>query len=88
MRFPTPTDLIEILAGRKPEDPRHVTEQLLAYALCRPLEGYEHIVVDRLMESIAADDYGMKTLIIEVVSSYPFLNHHIQKIPRHLNHGK
>ncbi|MEN8865120.1 MAG: DUF1592 domain-containing protein [Akkermansiaceae bacterium] len=87
-RFTTPTELKEILAGRKPEVARNLTEKLLAYALCRPLEGYDHIVVDRLMESIAADDYGMKTLIIEVVSSYPFLNHHIQKIPRHLNHGK
>lgn len=87
-KFTTPTELKEILAERKVDVARNLTEKLLAYALCRPLEGYDHIVVDRLMESIAADDYGMQTLVVEVVSSYPFLNHHLQKIPTHPNHGK
>ncbi|MDF1714999.1 MAG: DUF1588 domain-containing protein, partial [Akkermansiaceae bacterium] len=87
-RFTTPAELKEILANRKSEVARNLTEKLLAYALCRPLEGYDHIVVDRLMESIAADDHGMQTLILEVVTSYPFLNHHIQEIPTRPNHGK
>ncbi len=87
-KFSTPTELKEILGERKADVARNLTEKLLAYALCRPLEGYDHIVVDRLMESIAADDYGMQTLVVEVVSSYPFLNHHLQRIPTHPNHGK
>ena len=82
-RFTTPTELKEILAARKADVARNLTEKLLAYALCRPLEGYDHIVVDRLMDSIAADDYRMHTLISEVVSSYPFLNHHISNPTSH-----
>ena len=77
-KFSTPTELKAILATRKADVARNLTEKLLAYALCRPLEGYDHIVVDRLMETIATDDYRMQTLILEVVSSYPFLNYHIQ----------
>jgi len=77
-KFTTPTELKKILAAREAEVARNLAEKLLAYALCRPLEGYDHIVVDRLMESIAADGYRMQTLILEVVSSYPFLNYHIQ----------
>jgi hypothetical protein len=51
---------------------------LLAYALCRPLEGYDEIVVDRLMDTIAKDGYRMQTLIAEVVTSYPFTQRRIQ----------
>ena len=86
-RFDTPKELKEILADRKPEVARNLTEKLLAYALCRPLEGYDHIVVDRLMDSIAADGYRMQTLILEVVSSYPFLNYHIEETPKPSSHG-
>ncbi len=80
-RFTTPTELKAILSTRKADVARNLTEKLLAYALCRPLEGYDQIVVDRLMESIAGDDYRMQTLVSEVVSSYPFLNHRIQETP-------
>lgn len=86
-KFATPTELKAILATRKADVARNLTEKLLAYALCRPLEGYDHIVVDRLMESIAADDYRMQTLVTEVVSSYPFRNHHIQENPTPSSHA-
>ena len=86
--FATPTELKALLATRKEDVARNLTEKLLAYALCRPLEGYDQIVVDRLMESIAADDYRMHTLVAEVVSSYPFLNHRVQEIPTQKSNGK
>ena len=57
------------------------TEKLLAYALCRQLEGYDEIVVDQLMESIAKDGYRMQTLITEIVTSYPFTH---RRIPEQL----
>ena len=86
-RFTKPTELKAILATRKEDVARNLTEKLLAYALCRPLEGYDQIVVDRIMDSIASDDFGMQTLVAEVVSSYPFLNHRIQETPTRKSNG-
>ncbi len=77
--FTSPKELKAIIAARQAELARNLTEKLLAYALCRQLEGYDEIVVDHLMETIAKDGYRMQTLISEVISSYPFLNHRIQE---------
>jgi hypothetical protein len=52
-------------------------ERLLAYALCRRLEGYDEIVVDGMMQDIAAGGYRMQTLISAVVTSYPFTHRRI-----------
>jgi hypothetical protein len=73
--FSTPKELKVIIAARKAELARNLTEKLMAYALCRQLEGYDEIVVDGLMKTIAKEDYRMQTLITEVITSYPFLNH-------------
>jgi hypothetical protein len=75
--FTTPKELKAIIATRKDELARNLTEKLLAYALCRQLEGCDEIVVDHLMETIAKDGYRIQTLIAEIVTSYPFLNHRI-----------
>lgn len=77
-RFTAPRELKAIVAARQADLARNVTEKLLAYALCRQLEGYDEIVVDRLMETIAKDGYRMQTLITEVVLSYPFTRRRIQ----------
>ena len=71
-RFTSPKELKAIIAARKDDLARNLTEKLLAYALCRQLEGYDEIVVDHLMETIAKDGYRMQTLITEIVTSYPF----------------
>ena len=78
-RFDSPKELKAIIAARHDELARNLTQRLLAYALCRPLEGYDEIVVDHLMQTIARDGYRMRTLISGIVTSYPFLNHRIQK---------
>ncbi len=77
-RFSTPRELKTIIAARQADLARNLTEKLLAYALCRQLEGYDEIVVDRLMENIAKDGYRMQTLIAEVVASYPFTQRRVQ----------
>jgi len=77
-RFSSPKELKAILSARQADLARNLTEKLLAYALCRPLEGYDEIVVDRLMDNIARDGYRMQTLITEVVASYPFTQRRIQ----------
>jgi hypothetical protein len=86
--FASPKELKVIIAARSNELARNLTEKLLAYALCRQLEGYDEIVVDRLMETIAKDGYRMQTLIYEIVSSYPFLNRSIQQQVASTSHGK
>ena len=87
-RFSSPKELKVIIAARKDELARNLTEKLLAYALCRQLEGYDEIVVDRLMETIATDGYRMQTLISEIVTSYPFVNHRIQDNVTTSSNGK
>lgn len=77
--FTSPKELKAIIAARKNDLARNVTEKLLAYALCRQLEGYDEIVVDQLMQTIAKDGYRMQTLITEIVTSYPFTHRRIQE---------
>ncbi len=76
--FTSPRELKAIIATRKDELVRNFAQKLLAYALCRQLEGYDEIVVDRLMETLAKDGYRMQTLISEIVTSYPFVNHRVR----------
>lgn len=77
--FRSPGELKTMIAGRLDEVSRNLVERLLAYALCRKLEGYDEIVVDGLMQDIARDGYRMQTLITAVVTSYPFTHRRIQK---------
>ena len=77
--FSSPRELKAIIAARKDELARNLTRKLLAYALCRQLDGYDEIVVDQLMEAIAKDGYGMQTLISEIVTSYTFVNRRIHE---------
>ena len=77
-RFSSPQELKVIIAARQEELARNLTVKLLAYALCRQLEGYDEIVVDRLMETIAKDGYRMQGLITAIVTSYPFTQRRIQ----------
>lgn len=77
-RFASPRELKKLIAARKDELVRNLTEKLLAYALSRQLEGYDEIVVDRLLKTLAKDDNRMQTLITEVVLSYPFTHRRIK----------
>jgi len=77
--FASPQELKAIIAARAGDLARNLTEKLLAYALGRQIEGYDEIVVDHLMESIARDGYRMQTVVTEVVTSYPFVHRHLQE---------
>lgn len=76
--FSTPKELKNFIATRKDDVARNITTKLLAYALCRQLEGYDEVVVDQVMKAAAKDDYRMQTLITEIVTSYPFTQRRIQ----------
>ena len=77
-RFSSPQELKTMIGGRLDDFSRNLVEKLLAYALCRKLEGYDEIVVDQLMQEIAQDQYRMQTLVIAVVTSYPFTHRRIE----------
>jgi hypothetical protein len=87
-RFSSPKELKTIIAARTGDLARNVTEKLLAYALCRQLEGYDEIVVDHLLETIAKDGYRMQTLITEIVTSYPFTHRRIREQIASASHEK
>jgi hypothetical protein len=87
-RFSSPKELKSIIAARKDDLARNLTEKLLAYALCRQLEGYDEIVVDHLMEATAKDGYRMETLIAEIATSYPFTHRRIQEPPTSPSNAK
>jgi hypothetical protein len=86
--FAAPKELKAIIAARKDDLARNLTQKLLSYALCRQLEGYDEIVVDHLMETIAKDGYRMQTLISEIVTSYPFVNQRIKEPAAFTSNGQ
>ncbi len=76
--FSTPAELKSLLAKRKAELARNLTERLMAYSLGRQLEGYDELVIDQLMVKIAQDDYRMRTMITEVITSYLFTHRKVK----------
>jgi hypothetical protein len=78
-RFSSPKELKAIIAGRETDLTRNLTEKLLAFALGRQLDGYDHIIVDQMLKTIANDGHKIQTLITEIVTSYPFLNRRVQE---------
>lgn len=77
--FSTPAELKRLLATRTEDVARNLTERFMAYALGRQLEGYDEIVIDRLMVRIARDDYRMRTMIREVIGSYLFTHRRVKR---------
>ena len=76
--FSTPAELKRLLAKRGADLARNLTERLMAYALGRQLEGYDDVVIDQLMVKIAADNYRVRTIITEVITSYLFTHRRIK----------
>lgn len=77
--FSNPAELKRLLAEREADLARNFTERLMAHALGRHLEGYDEIVVDRLMARIAEDDYRVRTIITEVIGSYLFTHRRVEE---------
>lgn len=76
-RFSSPKELKALVAARQTDLARNLTEKLLSYALCRQLDGYDHIIVDQMLQTLANDGYKMQTLLSQIVTSYPFLNRRV-----------
>jgi len=76
--FSNPAELKRLLAGREADLARNLTERFMAYALGRPLEGYDEVVIDHLMTRIAGDGYRVQTILTEVISSYLFTHRRVK----------
>ena len=76
-RFTSPKELKTIIATRTQDLARNLTEKILAYALCRELEGYDEIVVDSLLAGLAPEGYRMQSLITAIATSYPFTHRRV-----------
>ena len=87
LRFTSPKELKAIVAARLDDVARNLAGRLLAYALCRQLEGYDEIVVDRLTAEVAKDGYRLQSLIVAVVTSYPFTHRRVNEL-KGADHGK
>lgn len=84
-RFSTPRELKQIIAGRTDEFCRNLTGKFLAYALCRQLVGYDEVVADQIAGKVAKDGYRMQTLVVQVVTSYPFTHRRLSSQPEVAN---
>ena len=51
-----------------------VTEKLMTYALGRGLDYYDMPAVRRIVREAEAGGYGMQSIILGIVNSYPFLH--------------
>jgi len=78
VRFSSPKELKAIISGQIDKLSRNLLEKLLAYSLCRKLEGYDEVVVDGLMQDLSTDGYRMQSLVTAIVTSYPFTHRRIQ----------
>ncbi|MCM8533156.1 MAG: DUF1592 domain-containing protein [Lentisphaeraceae bacterium] len=77
--FSNPAELKTLLALEEEKIARNITERLMAFALGRQLEGYDEIIIDQLMGKISKDKYRLKTIILEVVTSYLFTHRRIKE---------
>ncbi len=72
--FAGPSGLKDALIANRHDDlVRQVTQKMLAYALGRQLEYYDEPAVRKIIAKLGAHGYGFKTLLMETVTSYPFL---------------
>ena len=70
--FSSPSELKGLIGQKESDLARNFTRRLMAYALGRQLEGYDQIVVDRLLAEVAKDGYRVRSIISGVITSYLF----------------
>ncbi len=71
-KFDGPAGLKQILLRDREKFARTLTEAMLRFALGRELEYYDQPTIGEITERVIADDYRARTLIREIVGSYPF----------------
>ncbi|MDF1659563.1 MAG: DUF1592 domain-containing protein [Verrucomicrobiales bacterium] len=61
-----------LLEERRDDFLRNLTEQMLSYALGRPLEYFDTPVVDKIADRVREEGYRPSVLLQEIARSYPF----------------
>jgi hypothetical protein len=74
--FNGPAAMKAILRDNMPDFVRCLAVKLLTYALGRGVEGYDRPAVDEVVRETTAEDNRFQTLILGVVHSVPFQQHH------------
>lgn len=64
--------LKQVIATQQSQFVRHLTEQLLSYALGRELDFYDDGPVQQITIDLKKNDYRFSTLVAGIVKSYPF----------------
>ncbi|MCZ6675240.1 MAG: DUF1592 domain-containing protein [Verrucomicrobia bacterium] len=71
--FNGPVELKDyLLAEKQDQFIRNITERMLAFALGRELKHYDEAAIIKIIDALEDDHYSAKSLISEVVLSYPF----------------
>ncbi len=73
-KFTNPAELKKLLLKRKEEFTRQAARKFLSYALGRELTPYDRPVTRKIADEVLADEGNIHTLIMNVVSSEPFLS--------------
>jgi cytochrome c553 len=73
-KFNGPVELRNALLTHKEDFIRHVSEKVLGYALGRSLQDGDACTVQRIVQKLAANNYGTRTMIEQIVLSVPFRN--------------
>lgn len=72
--FGGPAELMTILvAEKKTEFCRCLTEKMLIYALGRGLDSYDRCTVKEIVNALRENDYRFTTIVTEIVTSPPFM---------------
>ncbi len=61
-----------LVAGRTDPFARHLIRQFLSYATGRHLEAVDDYVIEEIFQTVKADGYGLRTLIVEALASEIF----------------
>ncbi|MFO0825566.1 MAG: DUF1592 domain-containing protein [Gemmataceae bacterium] len=72
VKFNGPSELKQILLGKKDLFARCLTEKLMIYGLGRGLDYYDRRAVDKITAELAKHDYKLSVLVTEIVKSDPF----------------
>ena len=71
--FTGPIELIKILSERTPDVSKNFTQRLLTYALGRGLQRADRCDVDKILAQAKENRYTIKSVILAIVQSDPFL---------------
>jgi hypothetical protein len=71
-KFHGPQELKNLLLEQKDDFVRTLSEKMLAYALGRGVEFYDAPAIKQICDSLKADQFRMRTLVLSVCESFPF----------------